>query len=248
MAAVDTKNIAELKKEFKQYLNDNHSNLAHPEIIVCDAMYWTSHDIGVTLDDALSNGGVAKLKEALKAHFTKIGRKNPTGQAHNYLRNFRLLKEYVTGTKDELIPFDEDELNKAIESYIAYLPDHFSDEVYKWEAIKCFQDNWNAQTENFSQMFYTATAETSNLLTSGYSFPRQMIKQYAEVEGETVRQMFNDLFDEGKELPVRIDAFISSCDGLQKRHPELGNIHFNVTDTADIYSWSKHDEHSYFVK
>ena len=27
-----------------------------------------------------------------------------------------------------------------------------SEERYKWEAIKCFQDNWNPDAENFEEM------------------------------------------------------------------------------------------------
>lgn len=248
MANIDIKNIPELRKGFRQYLNDNHSNLAHPEIIVSDSFFCVNNDIGVSLEEALGSGGLDKLKIAIKNELVKRNRKDPTGQTHGYLRNFRLLKEYVTGQKDVLIPFDSEELKKAIESYINYLPDHFSDEVYKWEAVKCFQDNWNPQASNFSQMFYAATAETSNLLTSGYCYPRQMIKQYAEVESDFVKQMFNELFDETKDLAVRIDSFISSCDGLQKRHPEMGNKHFNTANAVSVYLWLRYPEKYYIYK
>ena len=125
MNTIDSKNIPELRKGFKQYLAENHSDLSKPEIIVSDAFYINSHDVGITFEDALKEKGTEKLKEKLKAYFVSIGRKNPTGQTHNYLRNFRLLKEYVTGNKDELVLFDKEELNKAITAYIAYLPEHF---------------------------------------------------------------------------------------------------------------------------
>ena len=96
MANIDIKNIPELRKGFKQYLAEYHSELAKPEIIASDALYINSHDIGMTLEEAINEKGTEKLKEKLKAHFIAIGRKNPTGQAHTYLRNFRFLKEYVT--------------------------------------------------------------------------------------------------------------------------------------------------------
>ena len=113
MANVDIKNIPELRKGFKQYLAETHSDLSKPEIIVSDAFYINSHDVGITFEDALKEKGTEKLKEKLKAYFSSIGRKNPTGQTHNYLRNFRLLKEYVTGNKDDLILFDKIEFDKA---------------------------------------------------------------------------------------------------------------------------------------
>ena len=43
-----------------------------------------------------------------------------------------------------------------INSFIAEYKSHFqrldSEERYKWEAIKCFQDNWNPDAENFEEM------------------------------------------------------------------------------------------------
>ena len=90
---------------------------------------------------------------------------------------------------------NKDKLQEALVEYKKVFKTHWVDEKFKWEAVKCFQDNWNPQASNFSQMFYAATAETSNLLTSGYCYPRQMIKQYAEVESDFVKQMFNELFN-----------------------------------------------------
>ena len=53
MNTIDSKNIPELRKGFKQYLAENHSDLSKPEIIVSDAFYINSHDVGITFEDAL---------------------------------------------------------------------------------------------------------------------------------------------------------------------------------------------------
>ena len=37
------------------------------------------------------------------------------------------------------------------------LPKYWNNEKYKWEAVKCFQDNWNIDAEDFSEMFKKAT-------------------------------------------------------------------------------------------
>ena len=34
-----------------------------------------------------------------------------------------------------------------------------TEERYKWEAIKCFQDNWDSDAENFEEMLKAATAK-----------------------------------------------------------------------------------------
>lgn len=248
MANVDIKNIPELRKGFKQYLAETHSDLSKPEIIVSDAFYINSHDVGITFEDALKEKGTEKLKEKLKAYFSSIGRKNPTGQTHNYLRNFRLLKEYVTGNKDDLILFDKIEFDKAITAYISYLPEHFKNEVYKWEAIKCFQDNWNITTDNFSKMLSDSLAETNNLLDTRFTYPAAMIKNYAEHDSESVRQMFVDLYDETKDLAIRIDSFISSSNVIQKKYSQLGKNHYQTANVVSVYLWLKNPDKYYIYK
>mgnify|MGYP000994314647 FL=1 len=63
---------------------------------------------------------------------------------------------------------DIEKLKDILEGYKTYFPGHFNDEKYKWEAVKCFQDNWNIDAPNFGDMFRIATDKTDNLLTSGY--------------------------------------------------------------------------------
>lgn len=53
----------------------------------------------------------------------------------------------------------------------------WNDEKYKWENVKYFQDRWNLEAGNFGKMFEQATARTSNLLASGYAYPRAMMDE-----------------------------------------------------------------------
>lgn len=250
MTNIDTKNIPELRKGFKQYLAEEHSDLTHHDIIASNAFYIKLHEneIGITFEDALKDDDLSKLKEKIKLHFTNIGRKNPTRQTYVYLRDFRFLREYVTGTKNDLILFDKNELNKAISAYAAYLPEHFKDEVYKWEAVKCFQDNWNPSADNFSKMLNDSLGKTANLLDNGFAYPRAMIKSYAEHDSETVKQMFIDLYDDNKDLAARIDSFIASSVALQKKFPEIGKSHYQTANVASVYLWLKYPEKYYIFK
>ena len=144
--------------------------------------------------------------------------------------------------------FDQEELNKAISAYIAYLPEHFKDEVYKWEAVKCFKDNWNPTAENFNKMLNDSLAKTGNLLDNGFAYPRAMIKNYAERDSETVKHMFSDLYDENKDLAIRIDTFIASSVALQKKFPEIGKRHYQTANVASVYLWLRYPEKYYIFK
>ena len=48
-------------------------------------------------------------------------------------------------------------LTPILNGYKAYFPIHWSDEKYKWEAVKHFQVNWDIDAENFGDMFKKAT-------------------------------------------------------------------------------------------
>ena len=61
------------------------------------------------------------------------------------------------------------------------------DEKYKWEAVKCFQVNWNVNADDFAAMLTKALSQTSNLLASVNNFPAKMITKFGEVAQEEVR-------------------------------------------------------------
>ena len=92
-----------------------------------------------------------------------------------------------------------------------------SEERYKWEAIKCFQDNWNPEAENFEDMLKAATAKAKNLLDSQSVFPRGMILEYAHNFPEETRQWFIALFDETAPLLERIQNFVKTAEELNKK-------------------------------
>lgn len=49
--------------------------------------------------------------------------------------------------------FDKFRLKEVLIQYKKdFLPKHWKDEKYKWEAVKCFQDNWDVKAEDFADM------------------------------------------------------------------------------------------------
>ncbi|KUG10483.1 DUF3883 domain-containing protein [Elizabethkingia miricola] len=81
------------------------------------------------------------------------------------------------------------------------------DEIYKWKAVKCYQDNWNIEAENFYEMLMVSLSRTKNLLDSGQYFPLRMLVQYAEHRPNEVRQLFRNLYNEEEDLFERIQNF-----------------------------------------
>ena len=80
-------------------------------------------------------------------------------------------------------------LAKYKENFVNF---NWKKEKYKWEAIKCFQDNWDVNASDFPGMLKRSLAKTYNFLASMNNFPGRMILQFAEAFPEEVRAMYID--------------------------------------------------------
>lgn len=80
-------------------------------------------------------------------------------------------------------------------------------EIYKWKAVKCFQDNWDIDAENFYQMLLASIKLTENLLKSGQYFPLRMLMHYSEQRPNEVRNLFKSLYNEEEDIFERIQDF-----------------------------------------
>src|SRR5437879_12447766 len=91
-------------------------------------------------------------------------------------------------------------------------------ELYKWSAVKCFQDHWNIDSKNFSHMLRLAFADADNLLTNSNYYPLRMLYQVADNNPEAVRSLFIQLFDEELDLSRRIDDFEADFESLNEKY------------------------------
>lgn len=142
---------------------------------------------------------------------------------------------------------DHEKLKPILEGYKAYFPVHWEDEKYKWEAIQHFQDHWDIDVENFVDMFKQATDKTSNLLASGYAYPRGMITNFAKADDEAKRSMFRDLFDESVDLGARVYAFQKAAEVIRVKHDDgTQSNHYQKTNATSSYLWLRYPDKEYF--
>lgn len=140
-------------------------------------------------------------------------------------------------------------LRPILAGYKAYFPSHWDDEIYKWEAIKHFQDHWNIEAENFGEMFKEATDKTFNLLASGYAYPRGMMINFAKADDAAARQMFRDLFDESRDLAERVDAFQTASEAIRAKYDDgTWRNHYQNTNAISVYLWLRYPEKYYIYK
>lgn len=146
-----------------------------------------------------------------------------------------------------MIVIDHSKLQEVISAYKKYFPTHIGDEIYKWKAVKQFQDKWNIDAPDFIQMFWDATALFDNLLTSVNHFPRGMVKGMCESEPETVREMFRELFDESKPLAERVNHFRAEADRIREQYwPD--KMHYQDFNAISTYLWARYPDKYYIYK
>lgn len=144
----------------------------------------------------------------------------------------------------------QEKIRESLEQYKAVFDERWFDEKYKWEAVKCFQDNWDIKADDFAAMLFRATEKTSNLLASMNNFPRKMIIEYAKMEKETVRAMFIHLFDETKSVTDRVMKFQQEAQDMCDRLTP-GLQHYQRPMAITVYLWlqfpDKHDVFKYSI-
>lgn len=142
-----------------------------------------------------------------------------------------------------------EKLKKVIEAYKSDFSVHFKDECYKWEAVKCFQNDWDLDKKKFKEMLELSLSKTENLLASNYYFPRRMIIGFAKADPVATRNAFEVLFDESKDLVDRIQQFKNFAEDRRLNHNAFGwKNHYQDIRTISVYLTLKYPQKYYFYK
>ncbi len=145
--------------------------------------------------------------------------------------------------------FDKYRLKKFLEKYKQdFTSKHWQEEKYKWEAVKCFQDSWNVNAEDFAEMLSRCLSKTGNLLASTNNFPEKMITGFAKTSPEEVRAMFIDLFDESREVYERMEAFKTRAAVLLERYGNGAGQHYQHENAVSAYLWLRYPNKYYIYK
>ena len=143
---------------------------------------------------------------------------------------------------------DSNTLKDILEGYKEYFPKHWNDEKFKWEAIKCFQDNWDVNADDFSDMLSRSLSNTKNLLSSMNNFPRGMIEKFAKAAPEEVRSMFIALFDETREIYERINEFKVQSSVMLEKYCKESKQHYQYENAISTYLWLRYPDKYYIYQ
>lgn len=149
---------------------------------------------------------------------------------------------------------DLEKMHTILSEYKArFKSELWTNEDYKWIAVKTFQTNWNVEADNFAEMLNSSLKDTKNLLTSAQRFAKGMIVEFATLFPEDVRSMFINLFDENIDVYERINSFIVKSDELLPRWCAIrnlqdGRMHYQNINAVTTYLWLRYPDKYYIFK
>lgn len=129
-----------------------------------------------------------------------------------------------------------------------FISQQWPNEKYKWEAVKCFQDNWNIDASDLPEMLNKALEKTLNLLVSKNNFPKGMLLSFAKSAPEEVRAMFINLFDESKDVVERIEDFKLKSTSLLEKYGNGAAQHYQYENAITTYLWLRYPDKYYIFK
>lgn len=147
--------------------------------------------------------------------------------------------------------FDKSAFDQAVKAYTDSFAKYFSGkdgEIYKWIAVKEFQDNWDINAHDFYAMLQISLGKTDNLLESGGVFARSVILQLADQFPEEIRGLFANLYDESKDLYLRIKEFKDQVKIIHDKQQNKGKNHFQTENTITTYLWLRYPDKYYIYK
>jgi hypothetical protein len=141
---------------------------------------------------------------------------------------------------------------KIVKSYIEEYKREFdrvhNQEIYKWHAIKQFQDNFDINSKDFYSNLEISLEKSDNLLVSHNYFPKGMLLENVEKSPEQVREMFKILFDEDFDFLERVENFRTEFGTLSKTNfPDKKN-HYQDHRAVVVYLTLMYPERYFFYK
>ena len=138
------------------------------------------------------------------------------------------------------------DIAKLQKEIIAYKKDFqrvINDENYKWEAVKCFQDHFQIDAEDFPTMLERALEKSDNLLSRMNYFAKGVILEIAHHDPEYTRTMFQNLFDESEPVLNRMKQFEDDAEIYYSF--ANGQNTYQGPNTSSVYLFFRYPEKYY---
>lgn len=148
------------------------------------------------------------------------------------------------------------ELIRRYEEQYEMLNDGKNNELFKWEAVRCFQNVWllpEKDTASFASFFAKATRKSSVLLDGSTITPANGIVKMAEKEETEVKRLFEEVLfaDDGGDLDIRqknMEDFLDSIEKIRLKYYPAYWKYKQDRHAASCYLALRYPEQNYIYK
>jgi hypothetical protein len=138
-------------------------------------------------------------------------------------------------------------INGLLEAYVEYLK---TADLYKWQAVRQFQSEWNGADLDFAAMFERSVSADfeGKWWKDRPVYFRRAMKEMIRKDPERVRQMFHDLLYPRVAFKSRFEFFLADCNDIFKElRKEVGfdvkrHWHDEVEVVISYLSWHAPDK------
>lgn len=141
---------------------------------------------------------------------------------------------------------NHEKIKSIISLYKSSIVENTKNEIYKWEAVQHFQNNWDINAADFHSMFKSSISKTVNLLKSKSAWADTMMLRFAEKNSELVRGLFNHLFDEEIDFIERRQHFLTEIEEIRKALTPEYDHHYHYDHEISVYLSLRFPE-KYFI-
>lgn len=136
------------------------------------------------------------------------------------------------------------EIIRRYKEHFAYI---HQEEIYKWQAVKRFQEHWDIDADNFTTMLEVSLEKAKNLMDSGNYFPKRMLLKNAGKNPEEIRNLFRSLYDEEEDIISRIETFKQKFNTINASYFPNG-LGYQDMRAIVVYLCLKYPDRYYFYK
>lgn len=235
------------KQEFMEHLHNN--NYGSPGAY-CNALDNIEKLFFVDIDAEFGRDQCKTLYS-----FIQETRKNPEriGKNEHDVRTYASrLKKYIEFRQIQnlngyisnaaVLTDDTKRIATPLNLYIHDFFERWDNVKVKWSAVKTFQENWNIDAENFSEMFNEST-KISNFISLSRGVSKRTILYFAQQDVARTKALFSNLYDEGQSLESRSENFYNSLNELAVKYNKPINDR-----TAFVYIFLRFPEKYYVYK
>lgn len=111
-------------------------------------------------------------------------------------------------------------IQEHIAAYKKQLSKNPNPNLYKWESQQIWQENWDIEARDFAEMYDRSleNSQTRRIWNRESYAPKKMMLEFAKMQPHFVYSMFQELFNEDKDIGNRVDRFVFYCDELLKEY------------------------------